>query len=103
MPDLQVLHVLSSFADSLPYTDLAQVPDPKGGGNPPGWEKLVRVLRWVFRGVTLLCVVGILVVAGRMAIAHSRGEGREHLRGLGIVMGACVLAGSASGIVSALI
>ncbi|MFJ2561320.1 MULTISPECIES: hypothetical protein [unclassified Streptomyces] len=82
---------------------LLAAPDPtKGGGNPPGWDKLLTVLHWVFLAVTMACVAGVLVVAGRMAMAHRRGEGSEHMGSLGIVMAACVLAGSASGIVTQL-
>lgn len=82
---------------------LAAVPDPsKGGGNPPGWDKLLMVLHWVFLGVTVLCVAGFLVVGGRMAIAYRRGEGSEHAGGLGAVCVACVIVGAASGLVSTL-
>ncbi|MFD7502279.1 hypothetical protein [Streptomyces sp. NPDC059850] len=79
------------------------VPDVGGGEAPPGADDLLQVLRWVAWSVTALCVAGIFGVASRMAIDHSRGGGREHARGLGFVLGACVLVGSASGIVGALV
>ncbi|MDX3366085.1 hypothetical protein AB0D47_37110 [Streptomyces sp. NPDC048376] len=79
------------------------VPDVGGGEAPPGADDLLKVLRWVAWSVTALCVGGILSVAARMAIDHSRGGSREHARGLSFVLGACMLVGSASGIVGALI
>lgn len=79
------------------------VPDVDGGEAPPGADGLLTVLKWVAWTVTTLCVSGIFGVAARMAVDHSRGGGREHARGLGYVMGACLLVGSASGIVGALV
>ncbi|MFF5893941.1 hypothetical protein ACFY72_35005 [Streptomyces globisporus] len=82
---------------------LAAVPDPsKGGGNPPGWNKLLMVLHWVFLGVTIMAVAGFLIVGGRMALAWRRGEGAEHASGLGVACIACIIIGSASGLVSTL-
>lgn len=43
-------------------------------------------------------VIGVLICAGRMALAHRTG-GEEPLTGMFWVMGACVMIGSASGIV----
>ncbi|WP_345394707.1 hypothetical protein [Nonomuraea salmonea] len=42
-------------------------------------------------------------MAARMALIHHRGEGGRHAVGLAWVMAACVLLGSASGLVSALL
>ncbi|MCF3960248.1 hypothetical protein [Streptomyces fuscigenes] len=79
------------------------VPDVGAGEAPPGADGLLTVLRWVAWSVTALCVAGLFATAARMAVDHSRGGAREHVRGLGFVLGACVLVGSASGIVSALV
>ncbi|WP_071330914.1 hypothetical protein [Streptomyces sampsonii] len=82
---------------------LLAAPDPtKGGGNPPGWDKLLTLLHWVFLVVTVLLVTGVLLVAGRMAIAYQRGEAGEHGTRLGVVCFACILAASASGLVTVL-
>ncbi|MEW2218991.1 hypothetical protein AB0939_06675 [Streptomyces sp. NPDC006990] len=78
-------------------------PDVGGGAAPPGADGLLTVLKWVAWTVTALCVAGIFGVAARMALDHSRGGGREHAKGLGYVLGACLLVGSASGIVGALV
>ncbi|MFF3062305.1 MULTISPECIES: hypothetical protein [unclassified Streptomyces] len=94
-------HVLAALAETGQNVLLA-VPDPTKGSNPPGWTKLLTVLHWVFLAVTVACVAGVLIVAGRMAVSHRRGEGGEHMGSLGIVMTACVLAGSASALVSTL-
>ena len=69
----------------------------------PGTEGLTTVLNLTFWGVTFLCVVGVLLVAGAMAVAHRRGEGGEHLSKLGWVMGACVLGAAGSQLVNALV
>lgn len=98
-----LVDLFHTFAVASPVDFAQDVPNPKGGSKPPGWGDLVKILRWVFLGVTVLCVAGILMVAGKMALAHNRGESREHMGSLGMVLGACILAGSASGLVSALI
>lgn len=82
---------------------VAAVPNPGQGQAPPGSDKLLKLLSWVAWVVFGICVVGVLVVAGRMAISHRRGEGGEHATGLAWVAAACILAGSASAIVQALI
>ncbi|MEJ8662309.1 hypothetical protein [Streptomyces sp. MS1.AVA.4] len=97
-----MIDTLAVLADAGQNALLA-APDPsKGGTNPPGWDKLMTVLHWVFLVVTALCVGGVLMVAGRMAISYRRGDGAEHAGGLGVVMFACVLVGSASALVTVL-
>ncbi|WP_269750619.1 hypothetical protein [Herbidospora daliensis] len=41
-------------------------------------------------------------MAAKMAISHHQGEGSQHAAGLAWVLGGCVLLGSASGLVGAL-
>lgn len=81
---------------------LADVPQPRGE-QPPGTQGLSTVLNWTFWGVTFLCVVGVLMVAGAMAVSHRRGEGGEHLAKLGWVMGACVLGAAGAQLVNTLV
>jgi hypothetical protein len=81
---------------------VAAVPKPTGV-QPPGTQGLSTVLNWTFWGVTFLCVVGVLTVAGTMAVAHRRGEGGEHLAKLGWVMGACVLGAAGAQLVNTLV
>ncbi|MGC9670956.1 hypothetical protein ACNTMW_30965 [Planosporangium sp. 12N6] len=81
---------------------LGEVPDPGTGEAPPGADKLIKLLRWVAYLATAACVAGILYSASRMAIAHRRGDD-TNVAQLGWVLGACILIGSASGIVAALV
>jgi len=78
------------------------IPQPNGQ-QPPGTQGLTTVLNWTFWGVTFLCVVGVLMVAGAMAVSHRRGEGGEHLAKLGWVMGACVLGAAGTQLVNTLV
>lgn len=80
----------------------ADIPAPTGV-QPPGTEGLTTVLGWIAWGVTFLCVVGVFLVAGKMAFAHRRGEGSEAVGQLGWVMGACILGASATSLVNVLI
>ena len=70
---------------------------------PPGTAGLMTVMGWVSWGVTFLCIIGIFLVAGKMAFSHRRGEGSEAVGQLGWVMGACVLIAAAGPIVNVLI
>ncbi|WP_206342556.1 hypothetical protein [Streptomyces ureilyticus] len=95
---------IAPLADlAAPTAGPSGVPEVGGGEAPPGADGLLKVLKWVAWSVTALCVAGLFGVAARMAVDHSKGGGREHARGLGFVLGACLLIGSASGIVGALV
>lgn len=96
---MDLLHVAADM------TYLADVYDPSQGGGtaPPGAAKFQLILRWIFYGLTLLLAGAILFVAGKIATAFQRGEGSEAVKGLGYVLAGCVLAGSASAVVSLLI
>ena len=80
----------------------ADIPAPTGV-QPPGTEGLTTVLSWVAWGVTFLCVIGVFLVAGKMAFSHRRGEGSEAVGQLGWVIGACILGASATSLVNVLI
>jgi hypothetical protein len=90
------------IAQATTTTPAAGVPDPTYK-QPPGSAGLLTILSWAGWIVAGICVLGILVCAGKMAFAGRRGEGGEHMQSLGWTMGACVLAGSASAVVTALI
>ncbi|MGY1638775.1 hypothetical protein ACI78V_19175 [Geodermatophilus sp. SYSU D00742] len=79
------------------------VVDPGQGVAPPGSEGIVTIVQWVAWTVLAVCVVGVLLVGARMALAHRRGEGAEHAVSLAYVLGGAVLAGSASALVAALV
>ena len=82
---------------------MADVVDPGTGVQPPGTQGIVTVLGYVSWVVCALCVAGVLIVAGRMAVHHRQGIGGEHMTGLVWVLGACVLVASSSALVGALI
>ena len=93
-----VLTVLSAAKDTL----LAGIKTPPAV-QPPGTEAVMTVLGWVSWLVTFLCIIGIFLVAGKMASSHRRGEGSEAVGQLGWVMGACVLVAAAGPIVNVLV
>lgn len=97
----QLVHVVA--ADPTPAG--GGLPDLGSGTAPPGSDKIVQVLRWGMWGVTIACVAGVLTTAGRMAMQYRShgGGGGEAMTNLMWVLLACVLAGSATGIVGALI
>lgn len=82
---------------------LAAVPDPGEGVAPPGSAGLLVILAWIAWGVFAVIVGGVLVQAGRMGLAHRRGEGMEVTGGLIVALVAAVVAGSAASIVTAVL
>jgi hypothetical protein len=82
---------------------IAEVPNPGTGTAPPGAEGLLTILKWIAWIVFALAVVGILVCAGTMMVNNRRGEGGEHAGRLAWVLGGCILASVASGVVGALV
>lgn len=82
---------------------LAQVPDPGGGQAPPGSEGFTEILGWAAWIALGVCVLGVMIAGAAMAVGSRRGEGGEHMSRLGWVLGACIIIGSASAFVSALV
>lgn len=69
---------------------------------PPGSEKLLTGLGYVMWGVSIACVLGVLILGGKMALsAGSSHAGHGIGKGLGFVLGAMVLIGAATAIVGA--
>lgn len=82
---------------------LAAVPNPGSGTAPPGSEKFLTLLKWTAWGVFFACVAGLLLGAGRMAVAHhNHGGGGQAAQGLVMPMIAAAVAASASGIIAVL-
>ena len=79
------------------------VVDPGEGTPPPGAEGIVTIVEWVAWTVLALCVVGVILVGGRMALAHRRGEGAGFAGELVLVLGGAVLVSSASALIAALL
>lgn len=65
-------------------------------------QKFSTILGWLSYTVDGLAIVGIFAVAGKMMVAHRRGDPGEHFAGLAIVLAGIILVGAASGIVSAI-
>ncbi|MFI9724534.1 hypothetical protein ACIHFE_33730 [Streptomyces sp. NPDC052396] len=97
---LDLAHAVASHTHLYLADD---IPNPGTGTTPPHTKGLVLILQWVAWAVCGVCVAGLLIVAGRMALMHQRGEGGQHMTGLAYVMGACVIVGSASALVGALV
>ena len=70
---------------------------------PPGVEGLTTLLGWGSWLVSFVCVAGLLIVAGMMALQHNRGQGGQAMGSLGWVLGACVIGAAAGPIANALI
>jgi hypothetical protein len=82
---------------------LAAIPNPGQGTPPPGSGGLLTILGWAAWCVFAVIVGGVLIQAGRMGLAHRRGEGVEVTGGLVVALVAAVIAGSASAIVGAVL
>lgn len=80
----------------------AAVVNPGTGKAPPFAPGLTTILQWVAWIATAACVGGVLIVAATMALRHQRGEGGQHVSGLGWVLGGCILIGTASALVGSL-
>ncbi len=75
------------------------VPQPEA--KMPDWARgFTTILNWASWFALGVCVLGVIISGGAMALASRRGEGGEHATRLGWVLAACVVIGSASGIVS---
>jgi len=99
-----VLAIAAASTMLAPSTALAAGTAPQPGHTqPPGTAGLLTMLNWAAWIVSFLCVVGVLLVAGTMAVRHHRGQGGESLGSLGWVLGACVLGAGAGPIAAALI
>lgn len=70
---------------------------------PPGTGAFTHVFGWAMWGLSAAIFIGLLLVAGRMALRHRRGEEGEGLGSLGLVLTAAVIGGAAGPIVNALL
>lgn len=82
---------------------LAAVPDPGQGVAPPGSEGFLTIIRWAAWIAFGICVLGVIVAGGAMAIQSRRGEGGEHASRLGWTLAGCIVIGSASALVGAVV
>lgn len=82
---------------------LAQLPDPGTGAAPPGSSGITTILSWAAWVAFAVCVLGVIIVGGMMAVSSRRGEGGEHASRLGFAMGGAIIIGSASAIIGAVL
>jgi hypothetical protein len=94
-----VLHTALSSALDI----IAAVPDPGSGTKPPGADGVDTILAWAAWMAFAICVLGVIIAGATMAIQHRRGEGGESMARLGWVFGGCIVIGSASALVGALV
>jgi len=77
--------------------DVVPNPNPQA---PPGVDTKVNTILGILMYLVIsACVAGVLLCAGKLAIAHRRGESGEAAGQLGGVAAACILVGSAAAIV----
>ena len=84
-------------------TVFAQVPDPGSGKKPPGSDNFLTILQWAAWIAFGVCVLGVIIAGASMAIQHRQGRGGEQAAQLGWVLAGCIVIGSASGLVGALV
>ncbi len=82
---------------------IAAVPNPGQGTQPPGSDGIVTIIKWAAWIGLAVCVLGVIIAGGSMAVASRRGEGGEHMSRLGWVLGGCIIIGAASGLVGAVL
>ena len=70
---------------------------------PPGTEGLTTLLNWGMWVVTFAGIIGVLIAASSMMLAHRRGEGGEQASRLGWVLAGCCVAAAAGPIVNVLL
>ena len=90
---MMLVHLISELPTLLPAD---------GGQQPPGFDKLDTVLSWVKYLAYTVCILGVLIAGGMMAVGQRRGEGGEHAARLGWVLAACIVIGAATALVDAL-
>src|ERR1700754_368712 len=94
---MMFVHVISEAVSQLPLVD-----DPGIGTEPPGHEQFNTVISWIAWIAFSVCVLGVIIAGAMMAVGQRRGEGGEHAARLGWVLAACIVIGSASGLVGLL-
>jgi hypothetical protein len=95
-----VLETLTDIVQVVPLAGDVPQPDPT---MPPGGGKLQTLLNWGAWIAALVCIGGVLVAGGLMAISHHRGGGHEGVARLGWAMCGCIIVGAASALVGTLV
>lgn len=87
------------------FAKLVPLLAPLVGIEPPSDAAggIKTVIGWVTWIAFSICVLGVIIAGAMMAIGQRRGEGGEHAARLGWVLAACIVIGSASALVGALL
>ncbi len=79
------------------------VPMDSGPVAPPGVEsKTNTLLGWAKWICFLICIIGVIGVAVKLAINNRRGEGEDHAKALALVLAGAILCGVAGSLIAAL-
>lgn len=101
---MSALHLVNEVVTAVPNAIPFDVPNPGGGTAPPGSQKFLTILRWAAWIALGVCVLGVIGAGALMAVGRqTHGTGGEHATRLGWVLAGCIVIGSASGLVSALV
>lgn len=79
------------------------IPNPGRGEAPPGAEGFLTILRWATWLAFGVCVLGAVATGAKMAMGSHHGRGQEHGASLAWVFAGCLVIGSASALVGALV
>jgi hypothetical protein len=96
-----VVHHAAHLAAAAP-TPPGHIPNPGQGEEPPFAGKFMTVLKWGVYFALGCGVAGFVLIGGRMAIQHRKGEGGNHMGSMIIVGFGCIVITSAYAIVNAL-
>lgn len=91
------MEILSIATDAMLAFPTSQLPDSQPL-QPPGlgdaWSRIIGVGKWVALGV---CVLGLLVIGGKMAFDARRGETSEEIGSLiKVILAVSIITGGAS-------
>jgi len=76
-------------------------PLPGAPGRPPFAANLMEVVNYAAWLGMAVCAAGFMICAVKMASTYRHGDGEGNVFGVGWVMLACLVIGSASGLVNA--
>lgn len=69
--------------------------------SPPGADKFEKIINWVAWIAFGMGLIGVIIVGIMMMVGANRGSGDDVMKKLGFVLGGCIIAASAGGIVGA--
>jgi hypothetical protein len=96
--------VIAELTHAVQLAQVAtEIPNPGQGEAPPGFEGVVKILKWAVWLAFGACVLGAVITGAKMALGSHHGRGQEHGAALAWVFAGCLVIGSASALVGALV